>query len=41
VRTIVLAAPILERVVVGRALVGRALLVGIERAVRELRAELA
>jgi len=41
VRTIVLAAPILERVVVGRALVARALLVGIERAVRELRAELA
>jgi pyridoxine 5-phosphate synthase len=41
VRTIVLAAPIIERVVVGRALVGRALLVGIERAVRELRAELA
>jgi pyridoxine 5-phosphate synthase len=41
VRTIVLAAPIIERVVVGRALVARALLVGIERAVRELRAELA
>ena len=41
VRTIVLAAPILERVVAGRALVARALLVGIERAVRELRAELA
>ncbi len=40
VRTIVAAAPILERIVVGRALVARALLVGIERAVGELRAEL-
>ncbi|MBS1106156.1 MAG: pdxJ [Deltaproteobacteria bacterium] len=41
VRGLVLAAPILERVVVGRALLARALLVGIERALRELRAELA
>jgi pyridoxine 5'-phosphate synthase PdxJ len=41
VRGLVLAAPMIERVVVGRALVARALLVGIERALRELRAELA
>jgi len=31
------AAPVAERVVVGRAFVGRALLVGVERAVRDLR----
>lgn len=41
VRGLLQAAPIIERVVVGRALVARALLVGIERALRELRAELA
>ncbi len=35
------AAPILDRVVVGRALIARALLVGIERALQELRSELA
>jgi len=40
VRALVAAAPIVERVVVGRALVARALLVGIEQALRELRAEL-
>jgi len=40
-RSLLLAAPIVDRVVVGRALVARALLVGIERALRELRSELA
>jgi pyridoxine 5-phosphate synthase len=40
-RALLEAAPIVDRVVVGRALVARALLVGIERALRELRSDLA
>jgi pyridoxine 5-phosphate synthase len=35
--SLLLAAPAVERVVVGRSLLARALLVGMERAVRELR----
>ena len=41
VRALVAAAPVLEGVVLGRDLVARALLVGIDRAVRDVRAELA
>jgi pyridoxine 5-phosphate synthase len=40
-RALLLAAPMIDRVVVGRSLVGRALLVGIERAIGELRSEVA
>jgi pyridoxine 5-phosphate synthase len=39
-RPVVAAAPLLESVCIGRGLVARALLVGVERAVRDLRAEL-
>jgi pyridoxine 5-phosphate synthase len=40
-RALIAAAPVVEGAAVGRALAARALLVGIERAVRDLRAELA
>jgi pyridoxine 5-phosphate synthase len=39
-RALIAAAPVVEGVTVGRELAARALLVGIERAVRDLRAEL-
>jgi pyridoxine 5-phosphate synthase len=40
-RAVLAAAPVLEGVAVGRELAARALLVGVDRAVRDLRAELA
>jgi pyridoxine 5-phosphate synthase len=40
VRAVIAAAPVVEGVAVGRELAARALLVGVERAVRDLRAEL-
>ena len=41
VREILVAAPVAERIVVGRALIARAMLVGIDRAVRDFRNQLA
>jgi pyridoxine 5'-phosphate synthase PdxJ len=38
--TVLAAAPVAERIGVGRAFVARALLVGVERAVRDLRERL-